>query len=175
MTAKRLRRELTGCNGKFRFSPATADNFYETHLPAGAGMCFIEFMAGTNGAQAPKSSATIFVVDDEPMLLEMAVMILEPLNYRIRTFRDPQTALAEYSAANPRPALIVTDYAMHTMSGMDLIRECRRIHPQQKIILLSGTVDESIYANAPVKPDRFLAKPYQVSDFVKLVQSLTTG
>jgi len=109
------------------------------------------------------------------MLLEMAVMILEPLNYRIRTFRDPQTALAEYSAANPRPALIVTDYAMHTMSGMDLIRECRRIHPQQKIILLSGTVDESIYANAPVKPDRFLAKPYQVSDFVKLVQSLTTG
>jgi CheY-like chemotaxis protein len=64
---------------------------------------------------------------------------------------------------------------MHTMSGMDLIRECRRIHPEQKIILLSGTVDESVYANALVKPDRFLAKPYQVSDFVTLVQSLATG
>lgn len=127
-----------------------------------------------NGSQAKNAAATIFVVDDEPMLLEMAVMILEPLHFQVRTFRDPHMALAEYSAAKPRPALVVTDYAMHTMSGMDLIRECRRIHPEQKIILLSGTVDESIYANAPAKPDRFLAKPYQVSDFVTLVQSLAT-
>ena len=132
-------------------------------------------MAGMNGSQAKNASITIFVVDDEPMLLEMAVMILEPLHYHVRTFRDPQTALSEFSAANPPPALIVTDYAMHSMNGMDLIRECRRIHPKQKIILLSGTVDESIYTKAEVKPDRFLAKPYQVSDFVTLVQSLATG
>ena len=132
-------------------------------------------MADLNGTQPNNLPVTIFVVDDEPMLLEMAVMILEPLNFHVRTFRDPQTALAEFSAAKPRPDLVVTDYAMHTMSGMDLIRECRRIHPEQKIILLSGTVDESVYANALVKPDRFLAKPYQVSDFVTLVQSLATG
>ena len=128
-----------------------------------------------NGNPSNNAPVTIFVVDDEPMLLEMAVMILEPLNFRVRTFRDPQTAVAEFSAANPRPALIVTDYAMHSMTGMDLIRECRRIHPKQKIILLSGTVDESIYTKAEVKPDRFLAKPYQVSDFVTLIQSLATG
>ena len=132
-------------------------------------------MADLNGTPSNNAPVTIFVVDDEPMLLEMAVMILEPLNFRVRTFRDPQTAVAEFSAANPRPALIVTDYAMHSMSGMDLIRECRRIHPKQKIILLSGTVDESIYTKAEARPDRFLAKPYQVSDFVALVQSLATG
>jgi CheY-like chemotaxis protein len=132
-------------------------------------------MADLNGKQSNQPPITVFVVDDEPMLLEMAVMILEPLHFRVRTFRDAQTALAEFSAANPRPALIVTDYAMHAMTGMDLIRECRRIHPKQKIVLLSGTVDESIYTKADVKPDRFLAKPYQVSDFVDLVRSLTTG
>jgi two-component system, cell cycle sensor histidine kinase and response regulator CckA len=132
-------------------------------------------MADLNSTPSNNTPVTIFVVDDEPMLLEMAVMILEPLHFRVRTFRDPQTALAEFSAANPRPAVIVTDYAMHSMSGMDLIRECRRIHPKQKIILLSGTVDENIYTKAEAKPDRFLAKPYQVSDFVTLVQSLATG
>lgn len=132
-------------------------------------------MADLNGTPSNNAPVTIFVVDDEPMLLEMAVMVLEPLHFRVRTFRDPQTALAEFSAANPRPALIVTDYAMHSMSGMDLIRECRRIHPKQKIILLSGTVDENIYTKAEAKPDRFLAKPYQVSDFVTLIQSLATG
>ena len=128
-----------------------------------------------NGNSSNNAPVTIFVVDDEPMLLEMAVMILAPLHYKVRTFRDPQTAIAEFSAASPRPALIVTDYAMHSMSGMDLIRECRRIHPKQKIILLSGTVDESIYTKAEARPDRFLAKPYQVSDFVTLIQSLATG
>ena len=129
-------------------------------------------MAGTNGNQSNQPPVTIFVVDDEPMLLEMAAMILAPLHFRVRTFRDPQTALAEFAGANPRPAVLVTDYAMHSMTGMDLIRECRRIHPRQKIILLSGTVDESIYTDAESKPDHFLAKPYQVSDFVNLVQSL---
>jgi CheY-like chemotaxis protein len=132
-------------------------------------------MAGMNGSKSKHGSITIFVVDDEPMLLEMAVLILEPFHYRVRTFRDPQTALAEFSVAKPQPDLLVTDYAMHTMNGLDLIRECRRIRPDQKIILLSGTVDENVYANVTAKPDRFLAKPYQVSDFVKLVQSLATS
>jgi len=43
-------------------------------------------MAGMNGTPSNNAPVTIFVVDDEPMLLEMAVMILEPLNFRVRTF-----------------------------------------------------------------------------------------
>ena len=129
-------------------------------------------MADLNGTPSNNAPVTIFVVDDEPMLLEMAVMILEPLHFRVRTFRDPQTAVAEFSAANPRPALIVTDYAMHSMNGMDLIRECKRLNPQQKTILLSGTVDEGIYANSTDKPDQFLAKPYQINKLVEVIHSL---
>ena len=117
-----------------------------------------------------ETASTIFVVDDEPMLLEMAAMILEPLGYRVKTFRDPQSALAEFPKV--RPLLLVTDYAMNSMTGMDLIRECKQINPQQKVLLLSGTVDERIYADASAKPDCFLAKPYQVRELVSLVQSL---
>lgn len=113
---------------------------------------------------------TIFVVDDEPMLLDLAAAILEPLGYEVRTFRDPQTALAEFATA--RPAVVVTDYAMGTMSGIDLIHECRRVNPGQKTMLVSGTVDEHIYADDAARPDTFLAKPYQVGEFVKSVQHL---
>jgi CheY-like chemotaxis protein len=112
----------------------------------------------------------IFVVDDEPMLLDLASAILQPLGYEVRTFRDPQLALAEFPAA--RPAVLVTDYAMGSMNGMDLVRECKRVNPDQKILLLSGTVDERIYADATAKPDTFLAKPYQVRDFIESVQRL---
>jgi predicted amino acid dehydrogenase len=61
---------------------------------------------------------------------------------------------------------------MGAMSGVDFVCECKRLVPQQKMLLVSGTVDETIYANSPFKPDRFLAKPYEVTAFVETVQSL---
>jgi len=130
-------------------------------------------MSQAQPANADGSPTMIFVVDDEPMLLDLAAAILQPLGYEVRTFRDPHAALDEFSAA--RPAVLVTDYAMGAMTGMDLIRECKRVNPQQKIVLLSGTVDENIYANATAKPDRFLAKPYQVRDFVEAVVKLASA
>ncbi|MBW8863608.1 MAG: response regulator [Verrucomicrobia bacterium] len=113
---------------------------------------------------------TVFVVDDEPMLLELAAVIIKPLGCEVRTFRDPETALKEFTLA--RPKVVVTDYAMGRMSGMDLVRECRRLHPDQKIVLVSGTVDEHVFNDAPIKPNRFLSKPYQLEDLSNCVRDL---
>ena len=114
----------------------------------------------------------VFAVDDEPMLLELATMILQPLGYRVETFRDPVAAVRAFSLANPLPDLIVTDFAMHRMSGLDLIRDCRLIHPTQKILMVSGTVDERVYLDSPHKPDAFLAKPYSATELTALVNKL---
>jgi two-component system cell cycle sensor histidine kinase/response regulator CckA len=119
-----------------------------------------------------KSGARIYVVDDEPMLLELAMVILTPLGYQVQTFRDPETALQSYIAAEPRPDLVITDYAMHHMNGMDLIEECKRRSPGQKIILISGTVGEEVYHQAPIRPDRFLAKPYEIRELTDLVREV---
>lgn len=118
--------------------------------------------------------AVIFIVDDEPLLLELAEKILGNLHYEIWTFSDPETAFKAYSAAQNPPDLLITDFAMHEMDGMELIRRCRRIHPKQKIILVSGTVDESIFSGSSAKPDRFLAKPYQPAQLTALVLEVLT-
>ena len=110
------------------------------------------------------------MVDDEPMLLELAAVIIQPLGCEVRTFRDPETALKEFPAAQPE--VILTDYAMGRMSGMDLVRECRRLKPNQKIILVSGTVDEHVFADAPSKPNRFLSKPYQLQELTDCIREL---
>ena len=39
-------------------------------------------------------------------------------------------------------------------------------------VLVSGTVDESIFDGTGIKPDRFLAKPYQPAALTSLVQEL---
>lgn len=131
--------------------------------------------AGNSVSPAEDARPVVFVVDDEPMLLELNAVILEPLGLRVRTFRDPDTAVRAFSLSDPRPVLIVTDYAMHTMNGMDLIAACRRLHPRQKIIMVSGTVDETIYRHSPEKPDRFLAKPYQAKQLAELVRAVMEG
>ena len=113
---------------------------------------------------------TVFVVDDEPMLLELAEVILKPLGCTVRTFRDPEVALKEVAIAPPE--VIITDYAMGRMTGMDLIRECRRLHPRQKLILVSGTVDGQVFADAPAKPNEFLSKPYQIQELTECVRRL---
>lgn len=120
----------------------------------------------------PNSHPTIYVVDDEQMLLDLAEMILEPAGFQVCLFNDPQEALAEYKAAESPPDILVTDYAMAQMNGMDLIRECKRLHPRQKTVLLSGTVDERIYAQSEVRPDLFLGKPYQISKLVEVIRAL---
>ena len=114
----------------------------------------------------------IYVVDDEAMLLELAACILEPLGYELRTYRDPATALEAFTSAQPRPALVITDFAMHRMNGMALIEACRKLEPKQKILLLSGTVGPEVYFHSTCKPDQFLGKPYYAQQLIDLVKSM---
>lgn len=114
----------------------------------------------------------LFVVDDEPMLLELAKAVLQPAGFEVKTFRDPESTLEVYRTMDQFPDLILTDYAMHTLTGMDLVREARRLNPKQKIILISGTVDENIYRHSSEKPDRFIGKPYETKKLVELIREV---
>lgn len=126
-----------------------------------------------NSQERASTSATIFVVDDEVLLLELAEAFLSSIGCKVMKFSDPETALREFPSAGP--AVVITDYAMGRMSGMDLIRECRRLNPSQKTILISGTVDGSVFANAAVKPDAFVAKPYDPAKLVDMVRNMITA
>jgi CheY-like chemotaxis protein len=153
--------------------------FYKTLLASGSRKVFNEATEGNvsepkanNSDYGQADHPLIFVVDDEPMLLELASVILEPLGYSIKAFRDPQLALDAFASAKPPPALVITDYAMHSMNGLTLMNACRKIQPAQKVMLVSGTVDESVFRHAHSKPDRFLAKPYQAKQLLEMVREL---
>jgi len=116
--------------------------------------------------------ALIYVVDDEPMLLELASVILEPSGIAIQAFSNPVQALEAFKSAPIAPALIITDYAMHPMNGMAFTAACRQIRPRQKILLISGTIEERACSDSAAEPDHFLAKPYQAKQLLDIVQSM---
>jgi DNA-binding NtrC family response regulator len=133
---------------------------------------FSMFMA-KNKKSKQDAGPVVFVVDDEEMLLDLAVMVLKPAGFSVRTFQDPEKALAEYAKAAPQ--VVITDYAMGSLNGLEVIEKCRRLHPEQKIIMVSGTVDESIYAHSEIKPDYFIPKPYDPHHLISVLRKLTEG
>ena len=154
---------------------APVDNFSEMRLPAGGRRCSLfTDMAGTNGTPSNNNApVTIFVVDDEPMLLEMAVMILEPLNFRVRTFRDPQNGDSCFRGdltGGDRDGL---RDALDDRHGFDSRMQTPPAEAENHSPERHGG-SERLHQSGG-KPDRFLAKPYQVSDFVTWIQSLATA
>jgi CheY-like chemotaxis protein len=99
-------------------------------------------------------------------------MVLEGNGYRFQKFQDPTEAWNAFAAGNPPPALLITDYAMHAMNGVELIIKCKNLRPELKTILISGTVDQSILRNVPVKVDHFIRKPYRTSELGEVVRSV---
>ena len=114
----------------------------------------------------------VFIVDDEPLLVDLAESILGAEGFNITTFHDPRIVLEAITNAESKPALLITDGVMGSIDGLELIEKCRQIVPKIRTLLLSGTVDDSYLAAHPIKPDRFLRKPYQARALLERVRDL---
>jgi two-component system cell cycle sensor histidine kinase/response regulator CckA len=121
---------------------------------------------------AAKTTALVYVVDDEPMVGDVVQAILKMGGYETVLFQDPNAAFKAISAANPKPTLLLTDYQMPQMTGRELIHCCKKAHPALKTILYSGNVQEETVAFYPSRPDRFLRKPFTPKTLIDMVQAV---
>src|SRR5829696_2831693 len=123
---------------------------------------------GSKPAKARKP--LIFIVDDQPMLLDLAEISLQGGDYALKKFLDPEEALQSFLSARIKPDLLITDYALGKMNGLELIERCKAAKPDLKTILVSGTAGAEIVLESAVKVDRFVGKPYQPTGLADLVQ-----
>ena len=119
-----------------------------------------------------KRKLSIYVVDDETTLAEMAEQILALRGFKATVLTNPVKALKQITSGKAKPHILITDYLMGCMTGLELIEEFKRVAPEGKAILMSGTITEDILSAARVPPDAFLAKPYQAEDLLKTVDKL---
>jgi DNA-binding NtrC family response regulator len=119
-----------------------------------------------------KKKPLVFLVDDHPTLLDLAEVSLQKENCRVKKFADPEEALKGFLKARTKPVLLITDYAMGKLNGLELIQRCKAVKPDLKTIIVSGTAGAEIVLGATVKVDRFLGKPYQPPTLAELVRRL---
>src|SRR5689334_6033224 len=87
----------------------------------------------------PVANATILLVDDNKDGLMVRRTLLQELGYCVETAPNPDEALKILGTSHVD--VIVTDYKMPRMSGVELIGRIRELHLDVRIILLSGFVD----------------------------------
>ncbi len=88
----------------------------------------------------PSRSATILVVDDDPLIALSTVEMLADLGHEVIEVNSGAQALDVLSSAQPID-LMMTDHAMPEMSGMELARRAQGVRPGLPILLATGYVD----------------------------------
>ncbi|MFT4598696.1 MAG: DNA-binding NtrC family response regulator [Bacteroidia bacterium] len=82
---------------------------------------------------------TIFIVDDEELILKSTERILKILGCEdVRTFNNGQDCV---NALNQDPFLILLDYQMDDLNGFDVLRKIKRYNPNTYVIIMSGQSD----------------------------------
>lgn len=101
----------------------------------------------------------VLFVDDEPNVLKALQRVLRDAPYQIITANSGAEALEKI--ATTLPDLVITDFRMANMNGIELVHEIHKRHPNMKCAILSGYADGNTVQEALKDGHilRFLIKP----------------
>jgi PAS domain S-box-containing protein len=155
----------------------------------GKGTTFEVWLPATDRAPAPPEAEdaqpepsaavgrTILVMDDEPMIRDLAANMLSELGYIVQTCDDGREAVALWKAAldsgNPFSAVVMDLTIPGGMGGKEAAQRILEIDPGALLVVSSG------YSNDPVLSDysKFgfraaMVKPYDMREIARVLSGL---
>ncbi len=105
----------------------------------------------------------IMVIDDEKIVGEMAKISLEAEGYEVEAFLDAAPALERLR--QQRFDVVVTDYKMKGIDGMEVLRTVRSLYPDTQVIMITAfaNLDAAIEALRREVHD-FFPKPVKIKE-----------
>ena len=121
-------------------------------------------MAGDNDP-----AATVYVVDDDPGVLESVRWLLESVDLTVRTFKDPYAFLAAFD--DQGLACLLLDVRMPGMSGLDLQDWLQELGATVPVVFLTAHGDVPLAVRAMKSGAlEFIEKPYNAQNLIETVQ-----
>jgi len=114
--------------------------------------------------------ATVLLVDDEELVRLGTSEMLSDLGYEVTQAASGGEAMRILRSGEV-PELLVTDYLMPGMNGVELIESARELSPRIKAMLMTGY---STIAEGPGTAIPRLAKPFRQTDLAEIVADLLT-
>ncbi len=117
--------------------------------------------------EAPRASRplAILLVDDDPLVQSGSAAMLEDLGHRV-TLAGSGAAALELLAAGHGFDLMITDFAMPGMDGLDLARRATQLRPLLPVVLATGFADLAVTAETTLPR---LDKPYRQEALAALI------
>ncbi len=126
--------------------------------------------------QLQGSREKILVVDDEPLLREIAIDILESLNYQGHSVSSGEEAVDYLS--EEKVHLVILDMVMDPgMNGRETYEQILELHPTQKALICSGfSENEDVEEAQRLGAGSFVKKPYSLEQLgFAIKEELTKG
>jgi two-component system, cell cycle response regulator len=126
------------------------------------------------GVRMSRSSATIFIADDNPILLQGLDRALSGNGYQVRTAETGSALLRLLESAETRPDLLLLDVMMPEMSGIEVLST---LHEDERwseipVILVTAATDEQLPVSAlQLGAVDFLTKPFRLGELLARVDA----
>jgi CheY-like chemotaxis protein len=132
---------------------------------------FTLFFSMPTSPSSSSLSGRILLLDDNSMGLSARRSVLEELGHKVMTSGAPLEALE--LCGRERFDVVVTDYKMPKMNGVEFITRLRKQHPAMSVILISGFTDTLGLNEANTGADVVIQKSsHEVSHLVRSVNRL---
>jgi PAS domain S-box-containing protein len=114
--------------------------------------------------------ATVLVVDDDADVRQFLVESLQTFGYHVLEAEDGYAGLSVLAKSSPHLAII--DYAMPSLTGVEMVRELRLKRPDLPILFTSGYAETAEIEEALDKITSVLRKPFEISKLQQIISEL---
>lgn len=119
-----------------------------------------------------KKGKRILVVDDSEENIKVIKKFLEHLGCEVVVETDGLKAIKQFKKDYKRFDIVITDYLMPNIKGIELAAEIKKIKKNIAIILISGYVDENNINYSSII-DVFIAKPIELSKLLEAINKVS--
>lgn len=112
------------------------------------------------------------MVDDEHDIVLIIEQMLAPLSVEVHSFTNPVKALDYFRQNSQQISMVISDYRMPQMSGLDFIKSIRELNKTVKVIVISAfepTRREIDSARVELNVDAIVTKPFGIEKLVSVI------
>ena len=148
---------------------------FKIYLPRVDGV--VDWGGGAeHNAATPKGTETILLVEDSASLRDVTKEFLQIAGYNVVEAKDGRDALRVARMHEERIHLLLTDVVMPGMSGRELADEIKQIHPETRILFMSGYTSNAIVHRGVLDEElSLLTKPFTRSRLTQKVREMLTS